>query len=91
MIEKAHYDGKSDFKKPISCHLYPVRVMENPQVNLTALNYSEWDICKAACDYGQKEDIPLYQFVKEAIIRKFGLAFYNQLDGAFQFKNASTD
>ena len=65
--------------------------MENPQVNLTALNYSEWDICKAACDYGQKEDIPLYQFVKEAIIRKFGLAFYNQLDGAFQFKNASTD
>lgn len=87
MIEKAHYRGETDFKKPISCHLYPVRVMENPRVNLTALNYSEWDICKAACELGQKENMPLYQFVKEAIIRKYGQEFYDQLDGAFEFQN----
>jgi len=89
MIEKAHYNGKSDFKKPISCHLYPVRVMENPQVNLTAVNYSEWDICKAACDLGQRENLPLYQFVKEALIRKFGKDFYDQLDGAYEFQKSS--
>ncbi len=87
MIEKAFANGETEYKKPISCHLYPVRVMENPEVNLTAVNYSEWDICKAACELGIKENLPLYQFVKEAIIRKFGAAFYEQLDGAYHFQS----
>jgi Fe-S-cluster containining protein len=86
MIEKAHYAGISDFKKPISCHLYPLRVIENEEVNLTAVNYSEWDICSAACELGAKEDVPVYQFLKEALIRKFGEDFYEQLDGAFHHK-----
>jgi len=86
MVEKAFANGETDYRKPISCHLYPVRVMENPQVNLTALNYSQWDICKAACELGIKENLPLYRFVKDAIIRRFGQEFYDQLDGAYAFQ-----
>lgn len=86
-IEKAHLQGITDFKKPISCHLYPIRVSGNPEVNLTAVNYDEWDICSAACSLGEKEDVPVYQFVKEALIRKFGQDFYDQLDGAAKFKS----
>ncbi len=86
-IEKAHQLGISQFKKPISCHLYPIRVSVNEEVKLTAVNYDEWDICKAACDLGEKTNLPLYQFVKEALIRKFGADFYEQLDGAAKFKS----
>ena len=91
MVEKAFANGETDYRKPISCHLYPVRVMENPQVNLTALNYSQWDICKAACELGIKENLPLYRFVKDAIIRRFGQEFYDQLDGAYAFQEKRTE
>jgi len=87
MIEKAHNNGDIDFKKPISCHLYPIRIVENPQVQLTAVNYDEWDICSAACELGIKEDVPVYRFLKEAIVRRFGEDFYEQLDGAYDFKS----
>lgn len=86
MIEKAYNKEIIDFKKPISCHLYPIRVSEKKEVNLTAVNYDEWDICSAACSEGKKQDLPLFQFVKEALIRKFGQSFYDQLEGAYQFK-----
>ncbi len=89
MIEKAHNKGDIDFKKPISCHLYPIRIVENPAVKLTAVNYDEWDICSAACELGIKEDVPVYQFLKEAIVRRFGEDFYEQLDGAYEFKKES--
>ena len=78
-IEKAFYDNKIDFKKPISCHLYPVRVNQNKEAGFQALNYDKWDICSAACKRGKKEKIRVYEFVKEALIRKYGETFYDRL------------
>ncbi len=81
-IEKAYYDGKTTFKKPISCHLYPVRVKKNEAVGFEALNYDKWDICSAACDNGNKKQIRIYEFSKEALIRQYGEEFYTDLDNA---------
>lgn len=81
-IEKAHNDGKIDFKKPISCHLYPVRVRSNKVTGFEALNYDYWDICSAACDNGKENGIKVYEFVKDALIRKFGEEFYAELKAA---------
>ena len=81
-IEQANKAGKTDFKKPLSCHLYPIRVKENRLQGFDTLNYDKWDICSAACSLGKKEQIPLYQFVKEALIRKYGNDFYEALDAA---------
>lgn len=79
-IEQAHRAGVTDFKKPISCHLYPIRVSKNETTNFEALNYDEWDICSAACKLGEKEQVPVYQFLKEPIERKYGVEFYKELD-----------
>ena len=79
-IEEAHQAGLIDFKKPISCHLYPVRVRKEHLLGFEVLEYHEWDICSAACELGQKEQIPVYQFVKSALIRKYGTAFYEELE-----------
>lgn len=76
-IEKAHLDGKIEFRKPVSCHLYPVRVKEYE--GFQAVNYHQWDICSDACTLGKELKVPLYQFVKEPLIRKFGEAFYDAL------------
>lgn len=84
-IEQAYRAGKTDFYKPISCHLYPIRVNKNEQKGFEALNYDRWDICSAACDAGEKAKMPIYRFVKEAIVRKYGLSFYEELDAAAQF------
>lgn len=81
-IEQAYKAGATDFYKPISCHLYPIRVTKNEEVNFEALNYDEWDICSAACELGKKEQLPVYQFLKTAISRKYGEAFYEELDAA---------
>ncbi|MEM6698037.1 MAG: DUF3109 family protein [Bacteroidota bacterium] len=83
-IEQAYRDGKIDFYKPISCHLYPIRITEEPSTNFVALNYDRWDICSAACTLGKKEQLPIYQFVKNAIVRKYGEEFYEELDAAAQ-------
>ena len=83
-IEKAYQDKVVDFKKPISCHLYPIRVTKLAEGE--ALNYEKWDICKAACIKGEKEKVPVYQFLKEPLIRKYGEAFYATLDFAFKDK-----
>jgi len=73
------FEGKADtFSKPISCHLYPIRIQEYRE--LTAINYHAWPICKDACVLGEKLKIPTYQFVKNALIRKFGVAWYEELD-----------
>ncbi len=84
-IEKAWRAGAVDFRKPISCHLYPIRVEKNEENGFEALNYHRWNICSAACSLGEKEKVPVYQFLKEAIIRKYGADFYEELDGAAQF------
>jgi hypothetical protein len=91
-IEEAWQEGVIDFKKPISCHLYPVRVDTNNEVGFEALNYDRWEICSAACELGKKEQVPVYQFVKDAIVRKYGQEFYDELDGAAKFlKNNEND
>lgn len=86
-IEQAYEAGEIDFKKPISCHLYPIRVSKNEETGFEALNYDEWDICKAACDKGKKEQLPLYKFVQEAIERKYGVSFFDEMEHAAKFLN----
>ena len=80
-IEKAHKEGKIDYYKPISCHLYPIRVAKMGDT-MEALNYDEWDICSAACTLGEKLQVPVFEFAKTALIRKYGADFYEQLEGA---------
>lgn len=79
-IEKAWKDGVIDFQKPISCHLYPVRI--KPMESVTAVNYDRWDICKDACTLGKKLKVPVYVFVRPALERKFGKDFWLALDAA---------
>lgn len=86
-IEAAHRTGAIDFKKPISCHLYPIRVHSEENSVYEALNYDRWDICSAACQKGKEQEIAVYQFAKEALIRKYGAAFYEELDAAAQYIN----
>jgi len=76
-IEKAHKEEKIDFYKPISCHLYPIRLEKYK--DFTAVNYHRWRVCKAAVALGDKEGLHIYQFLKEPLIRKFGEAWYNEL------------
>jgi hypothetical protein len=77
-IERAYIDKKINFRKPVSCHLYPVRVKN---ANGTAmLNYDRWSICQCARDKGENEKIYVYQFLKDAIIRCFGNEFYAKLE-----------
>jgi len=76
-IEKAYLDGKTDFKKPISCHLYPIRVTKFDQFD--ALNYDRWHICDPACTLGQSLKVPLYRFLKDALVRKYGEFWYEEL------------
>jgi len=81
-IEEAHLAGATDFKKPISCHLYPIRVSKNKKTGFEALNYDRWDICSAACALGKKEQLPVFKFLKEALVRKYGAEFYEELEAA---------
>ncbi|MEN9918925.1 MAG: hypothetical protein RL662_1361 [Bacteroidota bacterium] len=76
-IEKAYKEGKTDFYKPISCHLYPIRLEQFP--DFIAVNYHRWRVCKAAVALGDKEGLRIYQFLKEPLIRKFGQDWYNEL------------
>ncbi len=84
-IEKAFLAGATDYKKPISCHLYPIRIVKDEKSNFEAINYDRWDICSAACTLGAREKMPVYEFLKEPIIRKYGADFYEELDGAAQY------
>lgn len=77
-IEKANKDGKTDFKKPMSCHLYPIRAALYG--DYTVLNYDKWDVCNPACVLGEELNIPVYQFLKEPLIRKMGPQWYESLE-----------
>lgn len=79
-IEKAWLAGKSDFQKPISCHLYPIRVQKH--AHYEAVNYHEWEICSPACENGKALKMPVYRFLKTPLIRKYGQEWYDQLEGA---------
>ena len=82
-IEQAYNDGKVGWKKPISCHLFPVIVKESRDEETQYVNYEpREDHCKAACALGKKVKLPVYQFLKEPLIRKFGEEFYHALDAA---------
>lgn len=81
-IEKAYEAGATDFRKPISCHLYPIRVRKDSKRDFEAINYDQWDICSAACSLGQKLKVPVYQFLQEALVRKYGAAFFEELSAA---------
>lgn len=76
-IEEAHRAGKTDFKKPISCHLYPLRI--DTYDHYDAINYHRWHICSPACDLGQELRVPLYRFLREPLVRKYGQLWYDEL------------
>ena len=77
-IEEAYNQGEVNWKKPVSCHLYPVRVKDYSE--FSAVNYHQWHICDDACVLGKELQVPIYKFVKEALIRKFGEDWYNELE-----------
>jgi hypothetical protein len=78
-IEHVYKEGKIDFKKPISCHLFPIRITEYE--TFEAVNYEPREtLCKPACKLGKSLQVPVYQFLKEPLIRKYGEEFYDALD-----------
>ena len=79
-IEQAYNDGKINWKKPLSCHLYPIRIKKSKKSKTDLVNYEpREDLCKAACSLGKKLKVPVYIFLKEALIRKYGNDFYEAL------------
>lgn len=79
-IEKAFREGKTDFQKPVSCHLYPARVTDYP--TFSAINYHRWKICKAAETLGRQKGIRLYQFLEAPFTRRFGKDWYDEFKTA---------
>lgn len=77
-IEQAYNDGKIRFKKPISCHLYPIRLSQI--MSYTALNYHRWEVCSDACVLGKKLGVPIYKFLKEPLTARFGKNWYAELE-----------
>jgi len=84
-IEEAYNKGAVTWKKPLSCHLYPVRVKDYSE--FSAVNYNQWKICDDACTLGKELQVPVYKFVKEALIRRFGEDWYTALEQVAQKKN----
>ncbi|PID89791.1 MAG: hypothetical protein CSA05_00460 [Bacteroidia bacterium] len=81
-IEKAFLAGAISFKKPVSCHLYPIRISKLKKA--LALNYDQWNICKAAVKKGKAADVKIFQFLEEPLTRKFGKEWYEQLKTAYK-------
>ena len=72
-----------DFQRPICCHLYPIRVIKYPRYE--ALNYHRWPICDCARKKGKALNVRVYRFVKDALIRKYGREWYEELESYIQF------
>lgn len=83
-IEKAYREGKISWQKPVSCHLYPIRIEKVSGHD--ALNYERWNICNPACKNGKKLNVPVFRFVKDALIRKYGSEFYDALEATWQYR-----
>lgn len=79
-IEKAWLNKKVDFRKPISCHLYPIRVKDF--TTFKGLNYDQWHICEPARQLGKSLNMPVYKCLKDAIVRAYGEDFYQQIEEA---------
>ena len=77
-IEEAYNQREVSFKKPVSCHLYPIRIKDYNE--FSAVNYHKWEICDDACSLGKELKVPVYKFVKQALIRKYGEAWYSELE-----------
>lgn len=77
-IEKAWNEGKVSFRKPISCHLYPIRL--SGYKDFEAINYHNWHICEPARIKGKEVNLPVHRFLKEAIIRKYGESYYEEMN-----------
>jgi len=77
-VQQAYRDEKIPFNKPISCHLYPIRVKKYK--SFTTLNYDKWPICKDACALGEELGVPVYRFLEEPLKRVYGVAFYTELE-----------
>ena len=85
-IEQAYNDDKISWKKPISCHLFPIRTKKSKDNKTEYVNYEpRQDLCAAACKLGKKLKVPAYVFLKEAIIRKYGDEFYNTLEATAEY------
>ena len=87
-IEKAFLKGECSFRKPVSCHLYPIRLV-NFSNGTVGLNYHRWEVCRPACENGCKLGVPVYKAVKEALIRRFGEDFYAALEAAENYINTN--
>jgi len=82
-IEQAWRDNKISWKKPISCHLFPVKITKSKRQNQEYVNYEpRQDLCKAACKLGKQLKVPVHVFLKEALVRKYGAEFYTALEAA---------
>ena len=79
-FEVLHQEGKSEWRKPISCHLYPIRIEQQHQSGFTQLRYDQWDICSPACSNGKKSNTRLFEFAKAALVRKYGQEWYDRLE-----------
>jgi hypothetical protein len=89
-IEQAYNDGKLEWKKPISCHLFPIRTKKSSDGESEYLNYEpREDLCSAACKLGKKLKVPTYVFLKDALIRKYGEEFYETLEATAKYMEAS--
>ena len=77
-IEKAYEEGVIDWKKPISCHLYPIRITAYPEFDV--LNYDRWSICSPACNFGDELQVRVHEFLKAPLIRKYGEDWYKELE-----------
>lgn len=81
-IEKAYKQGRSDFYKPISCHLYPIRLGRIGK--LESINYHKWEICHAGCSLGEELKVPVFKFLKDSLTRKYGEAWYSELEALYR-------
>lgn len=77
-VEQAYLAGDTTYHKPISCHLYPIRITAYEQFD--AVNYDRWDICSPACSNGEALKVPVYKFLKNPLIRKYGIEWYRELE-----------
>ena len=85
-IEKAYEYGAISWKKPLSCHLYPIRITKYPEFDV--LNYDRWSICSPACSFGNELKVHVHEFLKEPLIRKYGEDWYKELEEAVEAYNS---